>query len=115
MEVIVIVTTKFGVIVTIINIICAYQKKKKNYLCACVDFLHYLFSTLSLSSPYDYHLACSSEQSWSNHHTHFERLNRGFGTKFLGPRAKHHSRNSQSIQDWVTLLYIADSSRLKEL
>ena len=54
MEVIVIVTTKFGVIVTIINIICAYQKKK-HYLCACVDFLHYLFSTLSLSSPYDYH------------------------------------------------------------
>ena len=113
MEVIVIVTTKFGVIVTIINIICAYQKK--NIICVRVDFLHYLFSTLSLSSPYDYHLACSSEQSWSNHHTHFERLNRRFGTKFLGPLAKQHSRNYQSIQEWGTLLYISDSSRLKEL
>ena len=36
MEVIVIVTTKFGVIVTIINIICAYQKKKKKKNIICV-------------------------------------------------------------------------------
>ena len=48
MEVIVIVTTKFCVIVTIINIICAYQKKKKkNIICvrvwiSCITyFQHY--------------------------------------------------------------------------
>ena len=52
MEVIVIVTTKFGVIVTIINIICAYQKKKKKtlFVCVCGFPALLIFNTIIIES-----------------------------------------------------------------
>ena len=52
MEVIVIVTTKFGVIVNIINIICAYQKKKKKtlFVCVCGFPALLIFNTIIIES-----------------------------------------------------------------
>ena len=50
MEVIVIVTTKFGVIVTIINIICAYQKKKTLFVCVCGFPALLIFNTIIIES-----------------------------------------------------------------